>query len=184
MLLALLTGDIVVPVGPPLGREMTLVLLFEVFTCCCFGGLAVFVTTVVVVCCFDGDDDDTADVGGVTTDDAKGDFSVFAIPHMRDSVVLITLRSGLLGSHIFALSSDDIGLLSEVLPLPPSGGLVSYYDLQERLTSTGKLDAGESVLMIDHMERTGKIQKTGDYNVYRISKQVTTKEDEDWVNMR
>ena len=128
MLLALLTGAIVVPVGPPLGREMTLVLLFEVFTCCCFGGVAVFVATVVdfvvVVCCADGDDDDddTADVDGIAADDAKGGFTVFAIPHMRDSVVLITLRSGLLGSHIFALSSDDIELLSELLPLAPSGG--------------------------------------------------------------
>jgi hypothetical protein len=62
--------------------------------------------------------------------------------------------------------------------------LVSYYDLQERLTSTGKLDAVESVLMIDHMEKTGKIEKTGDYNVYRIGKQITTKEDQDWANMR
>ncbi|MFL6453230.1 MAG: hypothetical protein ACJ71L_04415, partial [Nitrososphaeraceae archaeon] len=46
--------------------------------------------------------------------------------------------------------------------------LVSYYKLQERLISTGKLDAGESVLMIEHMEKTGKIEKTGDYNIYRI----------------
>jgi hypothetical protein len=37
---------------------------------------------------------------------------------MRASVVLTTLRSGLLGSHIFALSSDDIGLLTEL----PVGG--------------------------------------------------------------
>jgi hypothetical protein len=59
-----------------------------------------------------------------------------------------------------------------------NNGLDSYYNLQERLTSTGKLDAGESVLMIEHMEKTGKIEKTGDYNVYRIGKPVTTKEDE------
>jgi hypothetical protein len=36
-------------------------------------------------------------------------------------------------------------------------GLVSYYKLQERLISTGKLDAGASVLMIEHTEKTGKI---------------------------
>jgi len=74
------------------------------------------VATVVVVCCVDGGDDgdDTADVGGVTTDDAKGGFTVFAIPHMRDSVVLIILRSGLLGSHIFALISGDIVVLGEL----------------------------------------------------------------------
>jgi hypothetical protein len=63
-------------------------------------------------------------------------------------------------------------------------GLVSYYKLQERLISTGKLDAGGSVLMIEHMEKTGKIEKTGDYNIYRIGTPVTTKEDEEWANMR
>jgi hypothetical protein len=65
-----------------------------------------------------------------------------------------------------------------------NNGLVSYYNLQERLISTGKLDAGESVLMIEHMEKTGKIEKTGDYNIYRIGNPVTTKEDEDWANMQ
>ncbi len=58
------------------------------------------------------------------------------------------------------------------------------FKLQERLISTGKLDAGESVLMIEHMEKSGKIEKTGDYNIYKIGKAVTTKEDEDWANMR
>jgi len=108
-----LTGAIVVPVRPAVGRKIALVLLFDVFTGCCFGGVAVFVAVVVdfvvVVCCVDGDDD-TADVGGVAADDAKGGFTVFGIPHIFDSVVLTTLRVGLLGSHIFALSSDDIGL--------------------------------------------------------------------------
>ena len=65
-----------------------------------------------------------------------------------------------------------------------NNGLVAYDKLQERLISTGKLDAGKSVLMIDHMVKTGKIEKTGDYNVYRIGKPVTTKEDEDCANMR
>ena len=51
---------------------------------------------------------------------------------------------------------------------------MSYDRLQERLISTGKLDAGESVLMIEHMGKTGKIEKTGDYNVYRMGKPVTT----------
>jgi hypothetical protein len=116
-----LTGAIIVPVG----RERALVLLFEVFTCCCFGEVVRFVATVVdfvvAVCCVDGnDDDDTADVGGVAVDDATGGFTVFGMPHMFDSVVLTTLRLGLLGSHIFALSSDDIGLLGELL-LPPDG---------------------------------------------------------------
>ena len=65
-----------------------------------------------------------------------------------------------------------------------NNGLVAYYTLQERLISTRKLDAGESVLMIEHMEKSGKIEKTGDYNIYKIGKAVTTKEDEDWANMR
>ena len=65
-----------------------------------------------------------------------------------------------------------------------NNGLVSYYNLQERLISTGKLDAGESVLMIEHMEKCGKIEKTGDYNIYKIGKPVATKEDEDWASTR
>ncbi|MFL6390790.1 MAG: hypothetical protein ACJ71E_01890 [Nitrososphaeraceae archaeon] len=49
-------------------------------------------------------------------------------------------------------------------------GLVDYYNLQERLLSTGKFYAGEAVLMIEHMEKIGKIEHTGDYHVYRIKK--------------
>jgi hypothetical protein len=64
-----------------------------------------------------------------------------------------------------------------------NNGLVSYDKLQERLISTGELDAGESVLMIGHMVKTGKIGKTGDYNVYRIGKPDPTREEE-WDNMR
>jgi hypothetical protein len=116
-LLALLTGAIVAPVGAPLDRET--VLLFVVAICCCFGWgaatLAAVVVGFVVVCCVD---DDTADVGGVVADDNKGGFTVFGIPHIFDSVVLTTLRLGLLGSHIFALSSADIVVvLGELLLL-------------------------------------------------------------------
>jgi hypothetical protein len=46
-------------------------------------------------------------------------------------------------------------------------GLVDYYNLQERLLSTGKFYAGDAVLMIEHMEKSGKIEQTGDYHVYR-----------------
>jgi hypothetical protein len=35
-------------------------------------------------------------------------------------------------------------------------GLVAYDKLQERLISSGKLDAGQSVLMIEHMEKLVK----------------------------
>jgi hypothetical protein len=65
-----------------------------------------------------------------------------------------------------------------------NNGLVAYYTLQERLISTGKLDAGGSVLMIEHMEKTGKIEKTENYNIYRIGKSVAAKEDVEWSNMR
>ena len=41
-----------------------------------------------------------------------------------------------------------------------SNFIVSMFKLQEKLISTGKLDAGESVLMIEHMEKSGKIEKT------------------------
>ena len=62
--------------------------------------------------------------------------------------------------------------------------MIRCYDkLQERLISIGKFYAEEAVLMIEHMEKIGKIEKTEDYNVYRIIKSVTTKE-EGWGNMR
>jgi hypothetical protein len=48
-----------------------------------------------------------------------------------------------------------------------NNGLVSYDKLQERLVSSGKLDAGGSVLMIEHMEKIGEIQQTEQYHVYR-----------------
>jgi hypothetical protein len=32
--------------------------------------------------------------------------------------------------------------------------------------------------VVEHMEKTGKIEKTGDYNIYKIGKSVTAKEDE------
>jgi hypothetical protein len=35
------------------------------------------------------------------------------------------------------------------------------------LVSTGQLFAGEAVLMIEHMEKIGKIEKTERYNIYR-----------------
>jgi hypothetical protein len=47
-------------------------------------------------------------------------------------------------------------------------GLVDYDKLHGRLLSTGKFYAGEAVLMIEHMEKIGKIEQTGDYHVYRI----------------
>jgi hypothetical protein len=45
--------------------------------------------------------------------------------------------------------------------------LVDYNKLHGRLLSTGKFYAGEAVLMIEHMEKIGKIEQNGDYHVYR-----------------
>jgi hypothetical protein len=38
--------------------------------------------------------------------------------------------------------------------------------------------------MIEHMEKSGKIEKTVDYNIHKIGRPATTKEGEDWANMR
>jgi hypothetical protein len=74
------------------------------------GAVVAIVGFVVTVRCVG---DDTTDVlCDVGTADARPGFTVLAIPHMRASVVLTTFRSGLLGSHILALSSSDIGLLT------------------------------------------------------------------------
>jgi hypothetical protein len=54
-----------------------------------------------------------------------------------------------------------------------------YYDKeQERLISTGKFYAGDAVLMIEHMVKTGKIEKTKNYNIYKIGKLLATREGE------
>ena len=79
------------------------------------GFVAVLVTDFrFVVAGFDvgGGDDDTGDVWRVAA--AKPGFTVLGIPHTRASVVLTTLRSGLFGSHIIALSPGDIDLLTEL----------------------------------------------------------------------
>jgi hypothetical protein len=60
-----------------------------------------------------------------------------------------------------------------------NNGLVTYDKLQERLIATGKLDPGGSVLMIEHMERTGKIEKTEQWHVYRIGNSSTLQEGEE-----
>jgi hypothetical protein len=88
--------------------------------------VATLLLVVVIWCCFEvgGDtrlfavdfavwrgitDDDTDDVDGVPANEG---FTVLGIPHICASVVLTTLRAGLLGSHILALTSGDITLLS------------------------------------------------------------------------
>ena len=66
------------------------------------------------------------------------------------------------GEPIFWRVFKELGVASN------SNGLVDYDKLQQRLVSTGKFFVGEAVLMIEHMEKSGKIEHTGDYHVYRI----------------
>ena len=101
------------------------VLLFVVAICCCFGAAAA-VGFVGVVCCGVVDDTAADDVDG-SADDNAGDFIVFGIPHILDSVVLTksSFDNGLLGSHIAAFCSgvndDDV----DVLPSSDPGLLQS-----------------------------------------------------------
>jgi len=48
-----------------------------------------------------------------------------------------------------------------------NGGLVDYENLRLRLISTGKFFAGDAVLIIDYMERTGQIEETGFHLYHR-----------------
>jgi hypothetical protein len=57
-------------------------------------------------------------------------------------------------------------------------GLVTYDLLQGGLISTERLDAGGSVLMIEHILKTGKIEHTEHYHVYGIKMAATTKEED------
>jgi hypothetical protein len=48
--------------------------------------------------------------------------------------------------------------------------LVEHDKLQERLISTGKFYASEAFMMIEHMEKIGKIEQTGgSYHVYTMA---------------
>jgi hypothetical protein len=77
----------------------------------------------------------------------------------------------LMHMHVFEELSND------------NNGLVDHYKLHGRLLSTGKFYAGEAVLMIEHMDKIGKIEQTEHYHVYRIKIPAATKEEE-WDNMR
>ena len=106
--------------------------MFVVGICCCFGAAtpAAAVVGFVVVCC----DDDTVDVGGVA-DDNEGGFTVFGIPHIRDSVVLTTLRLGLLGSHISALSFAGTVVLLAGLPVGGDDNCCPYTIFPEKIVA-------------------------------------------------
>ena len=85
-------------------------------------GLVAVLLRVVVAGLEEEEEDDDATGDGWGVDDGKPGFTVLGIPHIRASVVLTTLRSGLLGSHIIALISGDIDLLGK----PPVAGDCAY----------------------------------------------------------
>ena len=78
---------------------------------CCFGAATLAADSFVVV----GDDIPVVDVGGIAAAVVVLLFTVFGIPHMRASVVLTTLRLGLPGAHIIALTCDEIVVLRDTV---------------------------------------------------------------------
>jgi hypothetical protein len=60
-----------------------------------------------------------------------------------------------------------------------NNGLVDYDKLQERLISTGQFFVGEAVMMIEHMEKIGKIEQTEHYHVYRRKKPASPEQERD-----
>ena len=74
-------------------------------------------------------DDEVVVFGGGATDDASAGSTVLGIPHMRASVVLTTLRLGLLGLHIFALISGDIAALLRELAVD-GGDIIGGEDVR------------------------------------------------------
>jgi hypothetical protein len=83
---------------------------------CCFGATILAASSFVVV---GGDDtavvdvDVDVDVDGIAAAVVVLLFTVLGTPHIRASVVLTTLRLGLPGAHIIALTSGDIVVLRE-----------------------------------------------------------------------
>jgi hypothetical protein len=105
LLIGLLTGDTYDGGTAPL---ILLFLLVDAICCCrCFEGSDILEIDVGFGVVLDND----VVVVGVAGDEG---FTVFGIPHIVDSVVLTTFRPGLLGSHIFALTSGDIVLIDEL----------------------------------------------------------------------
>ena len=73
---------------------------------CCFGATTSEAGSFVV---FSGDDTAVVDVYGIAAAAVVVLlFTVLGTPHIRASVVLTTLRLGLPGAHIIALTSGDI----------------------------------------------------------------------------
>jgi len=83
-----------------------------VVICCCFGAATLAAGSFVVV---GGDDTAVDDVDGIAAAVVVLLFTVFGIPHMRASVVLTTLRLGLPGAHIVALTCGDIVVLRDTV---------------------------------------------------------------------
>ena len=96
---------------------------------------------------------------------------------MEESIILhqtltgrLNLRTTFMNQH-FINELDKIGL--QLIKITAGG-----------IFTRGFIDAGGSVLMIAHMEKTSRIEKTEHYNIYRMGKLATTQKGEEWSNMR
>jgi hypothetical protein len=104
LLLTELDGVVDAPIAGLFDWEMTLLLFVGVICCCCFGLLELDAGVVAV-----------DSVGVVDAAVVVGSFTVFGILHMRASVVLTTLRLGLLGSHISDFTFSDTVVVRGIL---------------------------------------------------------------------
>ena len=105
LLLIKLVGVVDTPIDELFDDEMILSLLFVVaICCCCFGLLELDVGFVGVDSVGLADGDGVVDTGVAVV---VGTFTVLGILHMRASVVLTTLRLGLLGLHISDFRFSD-----------------------------------------------------------------------------
>jgi hypothetical protein len=108
-----LAGVVVARIAELFDSEMTLLLLFAVaICCCCFGLLEVDAGVVGVDSVGVVDGDPVVDTGVAVV---VGTFTVLGILHMRASVVLTTLRLGLLGLHISDFRFSDTVVVRGIL---------------------------------------------------------------------
>ena len=53
--------------------------------------------------------------------------------------------------------------------LDKGNGVVEHDKLKERLISTGKFYASDAFMIIEYMEKSGKIEQTEHYHVYSMA---------------
>ena len=116
---------------------MVLLLLLAV-TFWCFGA-----ATAAAGC-----DADTTDVVGVAAAVVVS-FTDFGIPHICDSVVLTTLRLGLAGSHILALSSDDIVVLDGLAARGDTNDCCAFAGILLQILNNNRPTRTENIVKIE-----------------------------------